>query len=104
MFLSILPAPNEWNSKLLAFVTSSLPEKYNALALIYWPYDSQSIKLNLYSYDLNLLKESASISEEISVVSGIGDGFFFKSCYLILISLLKKIYLFLFISEKCKYI
>ena len=31
MFLSILPAPNEWNSKLLAFVTSSLPEKYNTL-------------------------------------------------------------------------
>ena len=70
-------------SIIISRITSSIIfEKYNALALIYWSYDSQSIKLNLYSYDLNLLKESTSISEEISLVSGIGDGFFFKSCYL----------------------
>ena len=31
MFLSIFPAPNEWNSKLVALVTSSLPEKYREL-------------------------------------------------------------------------
>ena len=33
MFLSILPAPKEWNSKLVAFVTSSLPEKNNEFSV-----------------------------------------------------------------------